>query len=115
MPSQIPTEPEVSVNSVQFEPLPVMWPKWVALPAPTNPIVKALAPHRCSTGTTATVKPPDIGRRSAAKADIGSHRAAMSATTVGRAIDLHISRFPPGRPADGQPFDGLDIRSPLRR
>ena len=115
MPSQMATEPEVSENSVQFEPLPVMWPKWVALPAPTNPIVNALAPHRCSTGTTATVKPPDIGRRTAAKAEIGSDRAAMSATAVASASDRRISRCPSSGLTDGPPFDGPGIRSPLRR
>src|SRR5687768_6064752 len=54
-PSQIGTASVVRLKLVQLEPVPDMRPRWVAMPTPSKPIVSALAPQRCSTGTTEMV------------------------------------------------------------
>jgi hypothetical protein len=54
-PSQIGTASVVRLKLVQFEPVPSMRPRWVAMPTPSKPMVSAFGPQRCSTETTEIV------------------------------------------------------------
>src|SRR5688572_9687328 len=54
-PSQMGTASVVRLKLVQLEPVPSMRPRCVARPTPSKPMVSALAPQRCSTGTTEMV------------------------------------------------------------